>query len=143
LIAEVIHPERELGMFVEDGIERVQFVDLPIGPDHALHVSVFLSLPRVRATSVTFPDCIHLASADLGDREVHVMAIIGSWGENEKATANVARSRPRGATVRSLTVSDGDFDPERVSARLLTSAVQPRGHYAFVDLAASSPPEGL
>jgi hypothetical protein len=138
LMAEVIHPERELGAFIEAGIEHVKFVDLPVGPDHALHVSVFMSLPRVIATSVTFPDCIHLAAADLGDREVHVMAILGKWGADEKAVAELARGRQRGGSARSLTLSEEGFDPAWDSARLLTSAVQPRGHYAFLDLAASS-----
>ena len=141
LLVSVVHPERELGRFIEYGLDRKPYVDMPIGEGYALHVSVFLSRPTAVETKMNFTDSIHMATADLAGHEVHIMGILHPWGDNEMAIAEVARQRPRGANPRSLVPPNGDFDPDSPSARLLTSTLQPGGHRCFVDLAAVPPSE--
>lgn len=47
-LVEVVHPERELGRFIEEGIDRKPVVDLQVGHGYAVAVTVLVSRPTSR-----------------------------------------------------------------------------------------------
>jgi len=137
----VIHPEPELRTLNEEGIDNVKGLVQPLVPDGmATGMHLFRSEPVVQPRRVTFADAIHVATFDSGDIEFHLMALLHTWGEEQREWASKARLAEPGGGEHSL-AQPGGVNPASPTARLLKLVTTTEGGKWYVDLA-GHPPEG-
>jgi hypothetical protein len=138
-LLHVIHPESELRQFNEAGLEGLDFVDLEVGPDTALHVCLLRNIRAPVATQVSFSKAVHLANFHDGeDWKLDVMAILEPWPSHMRQWASNARLADPGGHDRSI--ASPTLNRDSPASRLVKLVTDADGGESIYDLAANEPP---
>jgi hypothetical protein len=131
-----VHPEVELRLFEESGLEGKTLVNFPVGKGDALHVLVLGA--QLPVAPLAFSAAKHAATLAVdGDTRVAVMAIPKSWTVGAQLLAE-ARARDDGSTPPNYSPPDQSIDKISPSARFTVHGTHANGGLRFVIDAAGS-----
>jgi hypothetical protein len=136
-LLDIVHPEHELRLFNEEGLEGLDVVDLPDPAGMALHVCLLVNTDAGMNTKVNFLNAIHVATIDDDNWRLHVMAILEPWLPVHRDWARKARLVSPGSHSKSLAAPG--FNRQSPAARLTKLVTVGDGGKWLVDLAANEP----
>jgi hypothetical protein len=114
----VIHPEPELRVFNEEGIDAVEgLINLPVPDGRSLAMTLFRSHAVAQASQVTFDNACHVATFDTGALHFHLMALVHPWTDEHREWATNARLVKPGTAGHSFAPPNG-FNINSPAARL-------------------------